>query len=270
MKVDVQAQLTYAFAEPAEVLLALEAAHGGDQVVQQEQLILLPALEITRKDDPASGQRRVVFQARGEVQAYYEARVDVAPRATALAGLPPTAIRDLPAETLKYLLASRYCPSDLFEAFGKQQFGGDEGGDKVQAILDWIRRAVTYKAGVSDAHSGAVETFVTRAGVCRDFTHLAITLFRAADIPARAVSAYAWALDPPDMHAVAEVFLAGQWRLVDPTGKAPVEALVRVATGLDAAEIAFMTIFGAAELREQAFAVTRVDESQGSVAAVAG
>lgn len=271
MKFDIRARLSYAFAEPAEVLLLLEAAQGGGQAAEREQLVLRPALQLVRKDDPVSGERRVVFTACGEVEVRYAARIEVAPRPTGVAGLPSTAIRDLPAEVLPYLRASRYCPSDLFETFAKRRFGGLEGGDQVQAILDWIGGEITYQAGVSDAHSGAQETFVARAGVCRDFAHLAITLCRAADIPARMVSAYAWGLDPPDMHAVAEVFLAGQWRLVDPTGKAPVEALVRVATGLDAADIAFMTIFGAANLLDQAFEVTRADESQtptGAVAAV--
>jgi transglutaminase-like putative cysteine protease len=104
-----------------------------------------------------------------------------------------------------------------------------------------------------------LDTFIDAAGVCRDYAHLAITLCRAAEIPARAVSAYAWRLDPPDLHAVVEVFLEGRWRLADPTGLAPLEGLVRIARGRDAADIAFMHIFGNAELLEQSFAVTRLE-----------
>ncbi|MDO8323921.1 MAG: transglutaminase family protein, partial [Phenylobacterium sp.] len=103
-----------------------------------------------------------------------------------------------------------------------------------------------------------MDTFVDRAGVCRDFAHLAISLCRAADIPARAVSAYAWKLEPPDLHAVAEVYLGGRWRLIDATGLAPIDGLVRVATGLDAADIAFMTIFGRANLISQSFTVGKI------------
>ena len=79
-----------------------------------------------------------------------------------------------------------------------------------------------------------------------------------ADIPARAVSAYAWKLKPPDLHAVAEVYVGGRWRLVDPTCKAPIDGLVRVATGLDAADIAFLSIFGRATLVSQRFAVRKL------------
>ncbi|MGZ3371306.1 MAG: transglutaminase-like domain-containing protein, partial [Caulobacteraceae bacterium] len=87
---------------------------------------------------------------------------------------------------------------------------------------------------------------------------LMIAICRAADIPARAVSADAWKLKPEDLHAVVEVYVGGRWRLIDPTGKAPVDGLVRVATGLDAAEIAFMTIFGEAELVSQSFSIRRL------------
>lgn len=98
-----------------------------------------------------------------------------------------------------------------------------------------------------------------RAGVCRDFTHLVIGLCRAANIPARAVSAYAWRLEPPDLHAIAEVYLGGRWRLIDATGLAPIDGLVRVATVRDAADIAFMTIFGRASLIEQSFSIQAIE-----------
>jgi transglutaminase-like putative cysteine protease len=107
--------------------------------------------------------------------------------------------------------------------------------------MDWINRHVDYIAGVSTAESAADHTFTVRAGVCRDFTHLAITFCRALSIPARAVSAYAVDLQPPDFHAVVEVFLEDQWWLVDPTRLAPVEGMVRIATGRDAADIAFLS-----------------------------
>jgi transglutaminase-like putative cysteine protease len=257
MHFQIKADLTYRFAERCEVLLLLEAARAADQAVHREQLTISPPTGISRLDDSVTGERRVVFTAEGEVRIAYEAEVEVLARDAALAGMPAAPIRDLPGEALRYLRASRYCPSDRFERFVEREFGGLAGGDKVAAILDWISGHMDYRAGVSDAASTALDTFVDRAGVCRDYAHLAIALCRAADIPARAVSAYAWKLTPPDLHAVVEVYLGGRWRLVDPTGKAPVNGLVRVATGLDAADIAFMTIFGRADLVSQAFAVRK-------------
>jgi len=258
MHFQIRADLTYDFAERCEVLLLLEAARAPDQAVHRERLTVTPAAALSRLDDSVTGERRAVFTAHGRVSLAYEAEVEVMARDAELKGAPVVAVRDLPGEALRYLRASRYCPSDRFESFVEREFGALAGGDKVAAILEWIAGHLDYRTGVSDSASTALDTFVDRAGVCRDYTHLAITLCRAADIPARAVSAYAWKLKPPDLHAVAEVYLGGRWRLVDPTGKAPVGGLVRVATGLDAADIAFMTIFGRAELVSQAFAIRKV------------
>ena len=257
MHLHIKADLTYHFAERCEVLLLLEAARSPDQAVHKEQLAITPAADLSRLDDSVTGERRGVFTAQGEVHVAYEADVEVLARDTELAGAPMVAIRDLPGEALRYLRASRYCPSDRFEGFAARAFGDLAGGDKVIAILGWIADHLEYRAGVSDSATTALDTFVDRAGVCRDFTHLAIALCRAADIPARAVSAYAWKLTPPDLHAVAEVYLGGRWWLIDPTGKAPIEGLVRVATGLDAADIAFMTVFGRADLVAQSFTVRK-------------
>jgi len=255
MHFQIQAEMTYDFADRCEVLLLLEAAHGPDQTVGRERLEITPAADVARLDDPVTGERRAVFTAEGRVQLSYQAEVSVLARDATLEGAPAHAIRDLPGDVLRYLRASRYCPSDRFESFVRREFSQLAGGEKVARMMAWIASHVDYRAGVSDATSTAQDTFVDRAGVCRDFAHLAITLCRAADIPARAVSAYAWKLEPPDLHAVVEVYLGDRWRLVDPTGLAPVEGLVRVATGLDAADIAFMTIFGGAELVDQSFAI---------------
>jgi transglutaminase-like putative cysteine protease len=242
-------------------LLLLEAARSQAQVVRNEQLIITPDAQIARLDDSHTGERRAVFTAQGDITVLYSAVVDVQRAPFELSGAAGSAIRDLPPHALSYLLPSRYCPSDRFQSFVEQNFKAASAGDTVQAILDWMRSEMEYSAGASNADTDGMDTFNARAGVCRDFTHLAISFCRAANIPARAVSAYAWKLDPPDMHAVTEVFVGGRWRLVDPTGLAPTESLVRVATGRDAGDIAFMTVFGEAELIAQTFAVTRLSDS---------
>jgi transglutaminase-like putative cysteine protease len=255
---NVKADLTYDFAAPTETLLLLEAARSADQAVHSETLAITPEGPVARLDDSVTGERRAVFLAEGRCHIVYDAVVEVLARDASLKGAAAISVRDLPGDTLRYLMGSRYCPSDRFERFVDRQFAGLEGGDKVQAILDWIGANVDYEIGVSDAVTTAMDTFVDRAGVCRDFAHLTIALCRAADIPARAVSVYAWKLKPADLHAVAEVYVGGRWRLVDATCKAPIDGMVRVATGQDAADIAFMTIFGKAQLAAQAFSIRRV------------
>jgi transglutaminase-like putative cysteine protease len=204
-----------------------------------------------------TGDRRVMFAAHGLVEIRYEVEIERSESVGVLAGLRQNAVRELPADALPYLNASPYCPANRFQGFVAREFGTLRGGDAAAAILAWIARAVDYRIGVSDSQTTALDTFVDRAGVCRDFTHLALTLLRAAGIPARAVSAYACDLDPPDMHAVAELYLEDSWRLIDPTGKAPLSGLVRVATGRDAADIAFMSIFGQGRLIRQSFSAER-------------
>ncbi len=261
MRLSILSQLAYRFEQPSEVLLLIEAARTPDQGVAWDQLTISPHGIITRLDDPVSGERHAVILAEGEVDIRYDAWVDVARPPARLQGLPATPIHALPLEALRYLRPSRYCPSDRFEAFVHRTFGRLSGGDKVAAMVDWLGANLTYEPGASGSGTDAVATFIDRAGVCRDFAHLAISFCRAADIPARAVSAYAWGLDPPDLHAVVEVWLGGAWRLVDPTGLAPVEGLVRVATGADASDIAFMTIFGRAEMLAQSFSVQEMVEA---------
>ena len=223
----------------------------------RETLTFSPEVQITRADDSVTGERRISFTAKGHVAINYAATVEPRLRETDFSDAPQPRLADLPSEALDYLLPSRYCPSDRFEAFVEKEFADLKGGAKVNAILDWVAGHLDYKPGASHSQTTAEDTFVDRAGVCRDFSHLAITLCRASDIPARAVSAYAWRLRPPDFHAVAEVWLAGRWWLVDATRLAPLDGLVRIAAGRDAADLAFMTVFGWGDMTRQVVKVRK-------------
>lgn len=260
MRLSIRVELDYHFPAAADVLLAIEAAQLPDQLLLEDLLTVGGAGPLR----PIAGEdgvgRRTWLSAEGKLCAAYRATVDVGRRAPALDGLAAVPLRDLPAEVVPYLWPSRYCEADRFEAFVERHFGGLEGGAGVRAMADWIQGEIDYVAGSSDATTSAVDSFVARQGVCRDHAHLLASFARAAGIPARLVSAYAWQLDPPDFHAVVEVWLDGAWHLIDPTGRAPLEGLVRIAVGRDATDIAFMTIFGEAEMVRQSVKVTRVGE----------
>jgi transglutaminase-like putative cysteine protease len=258
MRLAIDARLHYRFPEPHEALLRLEAAVTPDQRVVSERLET-NAGDLAAWQDPVSGERFARLTANGDLHVAYEADVEVADRARDFSAARAARIRDLPPEVIPFLMPSRYCPSDRLERFAGRRFGALRGGAKVTAILAFVADQLDYAAEVSNSFTDACQTLVDGAGVCRDFTHLAVTLCRAGDIPARAVSAYAWSLEPADLHAVVEVFLDGRWWLADPTGKAPVEGLVRIAAGRDAADIAFLNIFGRAEMVSQSFRVTRLD-----------
>lgn len=101
-----------------------------------------------------------------------------------------------------------------------------------------------YMPGSSGPTDGAVDTMLHRQGVCRDYAHLVIALLRALDVPARLAAVYAPGLDPMDFHAVAEVAVDGTWRVADATLLAPRSSLVRICTGRDAANTAFLSTYG--------------------------
>jgi transglutaminase-like putative cysteine protease len=258
MILNVAAELVFDFHPGTEAIVSIQAAASPDQTILSERLTLSPPLAIIQDAPDERGERRFRAVFSGETRISYSAVVDNGLRKPLHAGARQHAWSELPQHVLQYLTPSRYCPSDKFVLFAKREFGTiAAGGERVLAVLDWIHAHVDYTPGVSNAETTAERTFVDRAGVCRDFSHLGITLCRALNIPARAVSAYAWQLDPPDFHAVFEVFLDGGWWLVDPTRLSAVDGLVRIGVGRDAADIAFLTTTAGCESISQAVTVTQ-------------
>lgn len=257
MKLDIATELVYSFSEMTQVIACIEASQSTDQKILSENLTITPPVNLIA-DVTLEGDRRFRASVTGEVQVTYSATVDNLARSL----LPPAGRQmlwsELPEYTLPFLLPSRFCPSDKFQRFAQREFGAaPDGVAKVTAALDWITRHVDYVPGVSNAETTAERTFVDRAGVCRDFTHLGITFCRALSIPARAVSAYALDLVPPDFHAIFEVYLEGAWWLVDPTRLAAPEGIVRIGSGRDAADIAFLTTEKPCQLVRQSVQVAK-------------
>jgi transglutaminase-like putative cysteine protease len=140
-----------------------------------------------------------------------------------------------------YLRPSRYAEADKFYGFAATEFGNYLDSETLlEHVASWVGTRLNYVPGSSDPIDGAVDTLLAGAGVCRDFAHLVVALLRAVNVPARVVSVYAPGLYPMDFHAVAEAYGRGQWRVVDGTLLAPRQSLVRIATGRDAADIAFL------------------------------
>ncbi|MFN4024139.1 MAG: transglutaminase-like domain-containing protein [Hyphomonas sp.] len=256
MRVKIDASLAYYFSQPVDVLLSIEAIRSDDQHIVSDHLSVLPVCGLKLAEGPDLMGRRQWLEASGIVTISYHGLVDVSRGPVNIAGLFVPPRRDLPYDVISYLLPSRYCESDKLSPFAEKKFSGREGGDMVLNIADWIFENFEYAPGSSNETTTATDTFLMRRGVCRDYAHALISFCRAMGIPARMVSAYAPAIDPPDFHAVVEVWLENDWHLIDPTRLSSVDSLVRIAVGRDATDISFMTIFGAAELRDQ-----RVDVS---------
>ncbi|QNQ11729.1 transglutaminase-like domain-containing protein [Sphingomonas alpina] len=261
MRLSIDVLLDYFVDDSAEVLLQIEAAAMADQRLEQQDLRVYCDNPLRAMSGEEGIGQRTWARASGSFQAEYRAVVAIDRAPVDLSSLPPTAMAELPAEAIPYLLPSRYCESDHFEGFVQSEFAGLEGGALASAIGDWVRENLTYASGSSSGVTTAMMTFADRRGVCRDYAHLLVTLARAGGIPARCVSAYAPGVDPPDFHAVAELWLAGGWHLIDATGMAKCGEIARVAVGRDATDIAFMTVFGTATMYRQVVKVTRLDDA---------
>jgi transglutaminase-like putative cysteine protease len=258
MTINIEVHLAYRFTKPTDVLLQIEAARIPEQIVQSERLILPSSNPLARVPAQDGIGERIWLRVEEQLRVDYEATVDIQRILTdcgTLAKVPP---HQLPGETVQYLMASRYCPSDRFESFAEATFPGLDGGPIVLAMRDWIGANIRYAPGSSDSSSTAADTFITRQGVCRDYAHLLITLVRSVGIPARIASVYAPGVDPPDFHAVAEVFLGGEWHLIDATGMATESAMAKIGVGRDAADVAFLTAYGSAQLEAQSVEVNSI------------
>ena len=257
MKIAIHSRLFYHYAEATDVLIQLEAAALPDQAVTDPELWLTPVLHFARVPGHDEIGERIWLRVEGELALDYKAVVTVDRPLVDVAILPDTQPHRLPGDVVDYLMPSRFCPSDRFSDFVATEFPDLAGGALVAALRDWVAANLTYESGASHAGTCASDTFIQRRGVCRDYAHLLITLARAASIPARYASVYAPDVTPPDFHAVAEIWLGGGWHLVDATGMAAGDDVVKIGVGRDAADIPFLSSFGNAELYETKVSVSR-------------
>ena len=175
-------------------------------------------------------------------------------------------IDELPDDVLIYLLGSRYCDTQALSNFAWQMFGSTKGGwERVQSICDFVHNHIRF--GYADARSDrtASDAYRERVGVCRDFTHLAITLCRCMNIPARYCTGYLGDIgvapdpSPMDFSAWFEVFLAGRWFTFDARHNRPRIGRILIARGRDAADVAISTSFGPATLAKFKVITNEVD-----------
>lgn len=247
---EIDCQLAYQVNGPSDFLFQIHALSGMDQQVVSESLVVTPNLPIHIYADPTIGHRFLRLHAdAGPLALHYQAQV----RRTPVPVDPFAAevpIAQLPDELMHNLNPTRYCESDHLGHAAQKIFADlPNGYARVQGVVDWIHANIEYRVGSSQATTTARDVFVQRAGVCRDFAHLGVTFCRALNIPARLVVGYAnFDEPPPDFHAVIEAYIGGRWVLFDATQMSPIDDLVRIATGRDAKDVAFATIFGPATM----------------------
>lgn len=240
----VSCDLVLTIIEPAEVVIQVVAARSAGNVLHERFQLSAgdgasaSALEVS---GPDGARLHVVQAAPGPFSVSYRGELQTETmQSRPVAGSHEQIIR---YERQLFLRPSRYCPSDHLVGFAVAEFGtGTNVRERVLAISQWISERVGYVPGSSTVHDSAEDTLLTAIGTCRDFAHLGIALCRATGVPARFAAVYAPGLSPMDFHAVFETLEDGQWCVHDATGLAPRESLVRVVTGRDAADTAFVSI----------------------------
>lgn len=246
MKLEVSAKIVYKAVSASTLVLNIQPFQSGGQVVLAESFLSEPDLKMNELY-AISGEKRfkvIEIPEAGNITINYQATVETEIHVIPADQLDDVPIAKMPAEALFYLNPSRYCQSDRLYRFAYNKFGNIEHAyQKVMAIRDWIYTNVAY-GGYTTPQTSAYDTITEQVGVCRDFAHLGVALCRALTIPARYFTCYAYQLNPPDFHACFEAYLGGHWVVVDATKLAPINGLVKIASGADATDTAFASIFG--------------------------
>jgi transglutaminase-like putative cysteine protease len=175
-------------------------------------------------------------------------------------------VGDLPGETLPFLLGSRYCETDRMSPLAWSLFGQTPPGwTRVQAIVDYVHDRIAFGYRHARATRTADQAHEEQVGVCRDYAHLAVTLCRAMNIPARYCTGYLGDIGippvdaPMDFSAWFEVFLEGGWCTFDARHNTPRIGRILIARGRDAADVAITHTFGTAWLTEFQVVTDEVD-----------
>ncbi len=226
-------------------LLMLRPRSGMQQWIAREQYTMLPSVPAVEFTDPFGNLCQRLVAPAGPFSIHTSADIQVADEADSAPGAAFIEVQELPAESLPFLLPSRYCESDRFATMaGSLTVGSAPGYDQCTAIVNYIRGRLQYCPGTGQKIRSAIEVNQGSQAVCRDVAHLGISLCRAISIPARMVVGYLETLRPMDLHAWFEAYVGGRWYTFDPTQDSLQGVRVAIAYGRDAADVAVYTQFG--------------------------
>lgn len=253
MYIRVGCELIYDCPQPTPMLLTLNTHYShAYEIVVPDRIIISPKTAITTYRDGFGNWLHRIVAPAGRTTISNAAIVHST-------GLPEQAdysarqhpLPELPEETLVYLLASRYCETDLLMATAWNLFNGAPlGWGRVQAICDFVHNHIRFDYMQARATKTAMEAYNEGTGVCRDFAHLAIAFCRCMNIPARYCTGYLGdiGMPPPygpmDFAGWFEAYLGNQWHVFDPRNNMPRIGRVLMARGRDAVDVAISTAFG--------------------------
>ena len=257
MKINVGYELIYDCPQPTPMMLMLNLHYSRASDIEViDHIVTKPSVPITPYRDGFGNWCSRIVAPAGTIRISTNAvvRDSGVPRPVDLNALQHP-VEQLPAETLVYLLGSRYCETDRLSEIAWSLFGETPlGWSRVQAICDFVHRHIQFGYEHASATKTALEVYRERAGVCRDYTHLAIAFCRCMNIPARYCTGYLGDIRvtlpdaPMDFSAWFEAYLGGQWHTFDPRNNVPRVGYILLAQGRDATDVAISNVFGPNEL----------------------
>ncbi|AUM12938.1 transglutaminase-like domain-containing protein [Ketobacter alkanivorans] len=240
-------ELNFVIDMPTPFILMLRPRSGAQQWISSEEYLLypsVPAFEFT--DDYGNLCQRLVAPV-GDFTVYTSAKIMTADYVDRDPGGMFVDVQSLPDSVLKYLLPSRYCESDRFGDMATEIVAGQlPGYDQVEKIERWLYQNISFIPGSSSVPLSAAEVNIQQSGVCRDLAHLGVALCRSLSIPARFVVGYLHGLEPMELHAWFEAYVAGRWYIFDATQSFKKGGYVSIGYGRDAADVAVYNQFGPA------------------------
>jgi transglutaminase-like putative cysteine protease len=254
------------------MILALSIHYSRvSDLVRPDHLITSPRVPIRAYRDGFGNWCSCLLAPAGSFRLQSDALVhDTGVPDAACAGAEQHPVESLPDETLVFLLGSRYCETDRMTETAWKLFGqSPTGWGRVQAICDFVHGHIEFGYQYARATKTAHEVYVERRGVCRDYAHLAITLCRCLNIPARYCTGYlgdigvAPPYGPMDFAGWFEAYLGGRWHTFDPRNNQPRIGRVLIARGRDAADVAITTTFGPNTLERFVVRTEEVDSDIG-------
>lgn len=248
MRLNAGCDITLEAPHPCPAVGMLRPRSGPAQWLASESYLFEPHVHTTEYVDAYGNLCQRFTVPQGRLRVRVEAVVETEDAIATDPAAPAVPVGEMPDEVLQFLLQSRYCPSDKMEGRADDIVRGHAPGyAQVEAIRAWIHESIRYEYGVSNASTDALDTLDLGAGVCRDYSHVGIALCRSLHIPARMVVGYLHELDPMDLHAWFEAYVGGRWYAFDATQDRPRGNRIVMAYGRDAADVAFISNYGALE-----------------------
>ena len=253
MLIRVGFEMAYECPAPTPMILALNIHYSrASDLVRPDHLVTVPAVPVTAYRDLFGNWCSRVVAPPGIFTLSTDAVVhDSGQPETMATGVPQVPVEYLPESTLVYLLGSRYCETDQLSEIAWQRFGhGATGGARVQAVCDFVHQHISFGYQHARRTRSALEAYHERQGVCRDYAHLAITLCRCLNIPARYCTGYLGDIGvtplpgPMDFAGWFEAYLGERWYSFDARNNAPRIGRILMARGRDASDVALASTFG--------------------------